>query len=174
MRLPLVTQGNFWRGDLLIYALLQEVISIMRVILLEMLIWKSFPTWAEVISDTPQPWKVFKWTSTHWLLWLWMIELLLTSLWAKIESAMANITCCTWINATGKGQRSIQKLEHTTWFSEVDHNGLWWLFWLLFFQLVESGPLGVVETSSAGWSHPIAWMYTQIVSLIKCCMRPLE
>ena len=167
---PWLHRGASWRGDLLIYALLQEVIPILRVILLEMLIWNSFPTLAEAINNIPRPWKAFRWPSPHWPLWLWMIELFLTSLWAKVKSAMANITCCTWINASGRVLRSMHKLENTTWLSKIDLNGLWLVFRLLFFQLVGYRPLVVVEVNSADWSHPVAW----IVSLIKCCMRPLE
>lgn len=49
---------------------------------------------------------------------------LTSSLQVEVESAIANTFCCTWVNPSGQGGRSMLKSkEKATWLSEVEIPG---------------------------------------------------
>lgn len=66
--------------------------------------------------------------------------------------AIPNTSCCTWSNASGQVERSIQKLkEKAVWLSKVDPGRLWDLFSCLGLRL-----WGMAEVDTAKWPHPAA------------------
>lgn len=92
---------------------------------------------------------------------------LTSSLQVEVESAIANTFCCTWVNPSGQGGRSMLKSkEKATWLSEVEIPGGWWNL----FSRLDPGPWGIWLRSVLQFGFILQLEVLFTVGLIKCCM----
>lgn len=92
---------------------------------------------------------------------------LTSSLQVEVESAIANTFCCTWVNPSGQGGRSMLKSkEKATWLSEVEIPGGWWNL----FSWLDPGPWGIWLRSVLQFGFILQLEVLFTVGLIKCCM----